>query len=609
MKIILLQLPLQGHDFFYSRENIPLAAAYLQTLASEEGFDCELMPEPLMSYGSDQAILRYLMDARPGIVGMSCYEWNVERSLYIALQLRRLHPECRVILGGPEITPRNLFLLNHSEFDLAVVGEGEGVWRQLLRAYPEVPDIRGLLLPGTRGLCRFTGENHTPWPPDRVTSPFLKGSLLSHLGEVLWLETVRGCAQRCAYCYYSKQFRGLKPFPLESVLNDVRDAKEKGIEEIVFLDPCFLKRPGIEAFLEGLAALNQDHRLRFRAECSAEDADPAKAVALGRAGFTHLEVGLQSIKTDTLKGIHRRLDSRRFLEGVSRLQQIGVEVMVDVIAGLPGDTLEDIKASLDWVLEREAYDVLMLYPLSLLPGTELDERAGELGLNSMAYPPYLLTKNRTLGAREMVEAFLYYEKCMGEEISPLEMPVALHPQGQDWPPPYLPAQVTAWAIPEEVLNVRPGKDHGRYALTFKLSKEILGQPPVWVHGVEDYLEANPFALLSVEVPGDIFPGQLDPLWQLARGHQHFIDRDYTVTHSPYRSFLVFSRHRDLIWKWPDPRETASLPLPDGQTIPCHTVCSVFGLETSSVEWMTGHMADRYPSPPEIRLWQPPKEKT
>jgi len=43
--------------------------------------------------------------------------------------------------------------------------------------------------------------------------------------------------------------------------------------------------------------------------------------------------------------------------------------MVDLIAGLPGDRLEDIRKSMDWILKHEAFDTLMLYPLAswLLP--------------------------------------------------------------------------------------------------------------------------------------------------------------------------------------------------------------------------------------------------
>jgi len=92
MKLFLLQLPLQGHDFFFSHENIPLASAYLQVIARQQGIDAELLPSHLMSYGSDQAILQFLLDAHPDLVGMSCYQWNLERSLFLAKQLKRHLP-------------------------------------------------------------------------------------------------------------------------------------------------------------------------------------------------------------------------------------------------------------------------------------------------------------------------------------------------------------------------------------------------------------------------------------------------------------------------------------------------------------------------------------
>ena len=104
MKVLLFQLPIQTHDFFFSNENIPLAPAYLQIIASDLGIDAELLPGHVMRYGSDQAILRSILDAKPDIVGMSCYLWNLERSLFLSGQIKRRLPECRVVLGGPEVT-------------------------------------------------------------------------------------------------------------------------------------------------------------------------------------------------------------------------------------------------------------------------------------------------------------------------------------------------------------------------------------------------------------------------------------------------------------------------------------------------------------------------
>jgi len=34
---------------------------------------CSPLPQHLMSYGSDQAILGFLLDLKPNVVGMSCY--------------------------------------------------------------------------------------------------------------------------------------------------------------------------------------------------------------------------------------------------------------------------------------------------------------------------------------------------------------------------------------------------------------------------------------------------------------------------------------------------------------------------------------------------------
>jgi hypothetical protein len=148
-------------------------------------------------------------------------------------------------------------------------------------------------------------------------------------------------------------------------------------------------------------------------------------------------------------------------------------------------------------------------------------------------------------------------------------------------------------------------NHAAYALTLLLSKQVLRQPGLWVPVLRDYLDQNPFTLVSVEVSPDVFPEEINPLWQLAKGRHHPIDRDYTVTHTPYRSFLVFSRSRGLVWKWPDPRESGPLMLPDGQAIPCHPVCLVAGPEEGPPRWFIDHMAQRYQNLPEIRQWESP----
>jgi hypothetical protein len=608
MKVFLLQLPLQGHDFFFSHENIPLASACLHVIAAQQRIDAELLPNHLMSYGSDQIILQFLLDAKPDLVGMSCYQWNVERSLYLARQLKHTLPDCIIVLGGPEITPDNQFLLQHRDFDIGVVGEGEEVWRCLLESLPKIPDVPGLLIPKENRQWHFTGNNIHPPPLKHWPSPFLSGVLDAHVKGVLWLETVRGCVYHCAYCCYPKQSPGIRTIPMERILMEVRRAWTQGLKEIVFLDPCFTRRPHLEALLDGLASINQDHRLSFHAECNVEGIDSSIAEKMNRAGFTEIEVGLQSIKKSTLRRIHRNFHPERFRKGVRSLQNCGIEVMVDIIAGLPGDTLFDICRSLDWVLENEVYDSLMLYPLSLMPSTELRQRATELGLGAMPHPPYLLTRGPKLTAVEMRKAFQYYEECMEEDISPLEMPPALDPASKAFSLPGELRNVINMHTHEEVNTLSSRRPYHAYSLTWGFSHEILRQPDFWSPILRNYLKENPFTLLSIEVPPDVWLEEVHLLWQLAQEHRYPVDRDYTVTHTPYRSFLLFSRAKGLVWKWPDPREFIPLMLHDGQKISYDPLCLVATSEKTIPKWFLKHISERYPFPPEVKRWQKPDDE-
>lgn len=600
-RVILLQLPIQGYDFFFSHENIPLAPAYLHAIAFELGIEAEILPDPLMSYGSDQAILRYILKRQPDLVGMSCYLWNVERSLFLAREIKKHLPSCLVVLGGPEVNPENHFLLRHPDFDLGVVGEGERTWRAILQSYPDLNGISGLLLRKENGRWEFTGYPH-PTQLSQIPSPLLNGNLQSHLKKVLWMETVRGCVNRCAYCFYHKRYPGVRAFPLERVFREIEKARALGLREVVFLDPCWNRHPELKGFLERLSEMNSDHRLELHAEGEAEAIDSWTAERMREAGFAEMEVGVQSVKKETLQRLRRRFEPERFLKGVSLLQRYGIEVMVDLIAGLPGEDLSDILKSLDWVIEHEAYDFLMLYPLSLLPSTELYERAQEFGLRAMPHPPYLITKTSHLNASEIHQAFLEYEKRMEEDISPLEIPPALDPRVRDISFLEGLCHQIFWNQPEEIDDLISIADKTTYGLTITISRKVLRRAERWSPILRGYLKENPFSLLSVEVPFDSSLEELRPLWELAREHCHPIDRDFTVTHTPYRSFLLFSRQKGLIWKWPDPREYEPFSLPDGQKISYSPVCLVASSERNLPGWFFEEMERRYLTLPEIRLW-------
>src|SRR2546430_2381060 len=52
-----------------------------------------------------------LAEREPWLVGFTCYIWNIERTLWVGRELKRIRPEVRIVLGGPEITADNSWVL------------------------------------------------------------------------------------------------------------------------------------------------------------------------------------------------------------------------------------------------------------------------------------------------------------------------------------------------------------------------------------------------------------------------------------------------------------------------------------------------------------------
>src|SRR2546428_6146608 len=113
--VLLVQLPIPPLGPERIRGNVPLAAGYLKLFAQNQGldpfFDIQIFPAEDANTLGDQALVAALAKRDPWMVGFTCYVWNIERTLWIARELKKARPETRIGLGGPEITPDNDWVL------------------------------------------------------------------------------------------------------------------------------------------------------------------------------------------------------------------------------------------------------------------------------------------------------------------------------------------------------------------------------------------------------------------------------------------------------------------------------------------------------------------
>jgi radical SAM protein (TIGR01212 family) len=105
---------------------------------------------------------------------------------------------------------------------------------------------------------------------------------------------------------------------------------------------------------------------------------------LGRIKPVWVELGLQTIHAGTAEYIRRGYDLAVYDEAVRKLKAAGIKVIVHVIIGLPGETLQDMRETVKYVVDSGA-DGIKLQLLHVLKGTDLADEyyAGRVRVLSM----------------------------------------------------------------------------------------------------------------------------------------------------------------------------------------------------------------------------------
>jgi radical SAM superfamily enzyme YgiQ (UPF0313 family) len=434
-RVLLVQLPIPPLGPAPIRGNVPLAPAYLKLFAERQGlgttYDIDLLPAAQANTLGDHALVEAITDRGPWLVGFTCYLWNIERTLWVAQELKQRRPGVRIVLGGPEITADNAWVLDTPDYDFAVIGEGEQTFAQLLLGLlaGEVPPVPtpGLYVPAAHG-PRYDPARRPafrqPLPDLNVLgSPYLAGILDAADEQMLLLETTRGCVFKCKFCYYPKSYDRQYYLARDNILAGLRHAQQRGAREVFLLDPTLNQRKDFADFLRVLGEGNPGRRFSYFGELRGEGITAETARLLRAANFTEVEVGLQSIEPDAMQKMDRKNNLRAFERGVRAMLGEGIAVKVDLIVGLPGDTAESVRRGLHYLHDGGLSSDVQVFNLSILPGTAFRHEAAELGLKFQPRPPYYLLQTPALSRPEIYGLMQEAQELFGIEFDAQPPPV------------------------------------------------------------------------------------------------------------------------------------------------------------------------------------------
>lgn len=359
-------------------------------------------------------IAEKIISASPKFVFFSVYMWNHIALESAAKQIKKILPKTIIVAGGPEVTANPFAFEN---FDFCIAGNGEEASTNFILKYlnsslnkndffnkeldnfAENLNISGIYYKNPK--TKIFNSRASVCDLQVLSSPYLDGTLNPADYEGALWELARGCPFKCSYCYESKGEKKVSYFPLSRIEKELDLFAQKKVPQIFVLDPTYnANKERAIKMLKMIAQKTPDTFYYF--EARAEFIDREMAHAFSQICCA-LQIGLQSSDSEVLKNVNRTLDKKKFCRNIGFLNEEGVTFGFDLIYGLPGDSFKGFKNSIDFALSLYPNN-LELFCLSVLPGTDLSEKAESFNLEWEKQPPYKVLNSPTFSAKDLQKA-------------------------------------------------------------------------------------------------------------------------------------------------------------------------------------------------------------
>ncbi len=368
MKVLLVQPPLE--DFYATAIRLyPLGLLYAAAVLEKAGCTVEIQDclsplrkrripipedfaylEPFMGnpcffkgyyrFGMDtDGIVRRVKDLAPDIIGVSSQFTAYYQSVEELVRLVKRSSRSPVFIGGNHATAFPEEIRQRTpEIDDVLIGPAED-------CLPEYLERRGLPVRQEKpNWTQLRPAHHLLNPPDYKIG---KRNYVS-------LTASRGCPFRCDFCSVHRMFGGSISYrPVESVLDEMRwNYLQKNVRIFNFEDDNLSYDR--EWFWEFLRAVKEDPLLQdveltaMNGLCSSTLGE-SLLPSMVQAGFRRLNLSFVTQSRDLKSEYHRPLEGRDFESFIRAAQKLELFVTVYVIIGLPGQTFEEVKDSIDYL--------------------------------------------------------------------------------------------------------------------------------------------------------------------------------------------------------------------------------------------------------------------
>ncbi len=322
----------------------------------------------------------------PSLVAFSCCTWNFEYNKTLALELKKLYPEVKIIFGGHSV-PADSSLLDEYDFiDYLTHNEGEEATAILLKALAEGKDLSQVPNLSYRDHNKnITTKSYHPEDLSSYPSPYLEGifdNLMKEHPEIEFhatIETNRGCPYDCAYCEwcFTKKIRKL---PLKRIKAEIEWIAKNKIRYCYCADGNFGILERDVEIAEYVVEQNKKYGYPdvFK-PCYAKESNENVFAAGYILNKNHIDKGVtlayQSLNPDALNNIGRKnLSLEHFSNLYTRFSEADIPTYTELILGLPGETYESFCRGICKLVDSGQNNSMTVYECQVYPNTIMSSK-------------------------------------------------------------------------------------------------------------------------------------------------------------------------------------------------------------------------------------------
>jgi anaerobic magnesium-protoporphyrin IX monomethyl ester cyclase len=367
----------------------PLNICLLASFVRERGeFDCSVADFEIMSADTPEQMARMILEFSPKYVCFTTLTPRFPVVVKTAQEIKKINPDVVCIAGGPHVTGVPEAALQDG-ITYGIVGEGEEALLELLNALENKSPVAAVKNLAYRYKSQVKLNSVRPFYGNLDDLPFPAWDLMQleeykdpayFQGSHLAIFSGRGCPYDCKFCASAVTWkRKLRVRSVENVIKEIRHITGVlRVKNLMFWDDTFAA--DIKRAISICQEIKKEKiEINYTVQLRADAVSDELVYELKSSGCSFAAIGVESGNEEMLKSIGKRETKNDFRSALKIMKEGRLACIGSYILGLPGDTHETIRQTIDFAFELNAEQSKFMI-LSPYPGTCYYDLALKKGL-------------------------------------------------------------------------------------------------------------------------------------------------------------------------------------------------------------------------------------